>query len=64
MRRETRRLQSEDPKTLSSKMDPGTVHVVRDQDRGVGATKATNTGFDGVLTWRYRARNMRDFDWG
>jgi hypothetical protein len=40
------------------------VHVVRDQDRGVGATKATNTGFDGLLTWRFRARNVRDFDWG
>jgi len=40
------------------------VHVVRDQDRGVGPTKATNTGFDGVLTWRFRARNVRDFDWG
>jgi hypothetical protein len=40
------------------------VHVVRDQDRGAGATKATMTGFDGVLTWRFRARNVRDFDWG
>ena len=26
--------------------------------------KATKTGFDGVLTWRFRARNVRDFDWG
>ena len=40
------------------------VHVVRDQDRGAGATKATMTGFDGALTWRFRARNVRDFDWG
>ncbi len=40
------------------------VHVVRDQDRGAGATRATNTGFDGVLTWRFRAHNVRDFDWG
>lgn len=40
------------------------VQVVREQDRGVGATKATNTGFDGVLTWKFRARNVRDFDWG
>ena len=40
------------------------VHVVRDQDRGAGNAKATLTGFDGVLTWRYRARNVRDFDWG
>jgi len=42
----------------------GVVHVVREQDRGTGATKATNTGFDGVLTWKFRARNVRDFDWG
>ena len=42
----------------------GVVHVVRDEDRGAGATKATNTGFDGVVTWRFRASNVRDFDWG
>jgi hypothetical protein len=47
-----------------SKRSHGIVHVVRDQDRGVGATKATNLGFDGLLTWRFRARNVRDFDWG
>jgi hypothetical protein len=40
------------------------VHVVREEDRGVGPTKATNTGFDGVLSWRFRASNVRDFDWG
>ena len=40
------------------------VHVVREEDRGVGPTKATNTGFDAALTWRFRARNVRDFDWG
>lgn len=40
------------------------VHVVSDEDRGAGPSKATNTGFDGLLTWRYRARNVRDFDWG
>jgi hypothetical protein len=40
------------------------VHVVREQERGAGATKATSTGFDGVLTWKFRARNVRDFDWG
>jgi hypothetical protein len=39
------------------------VRVVREQDRGAGRGKATNTGFDGVLTWRFRARNVRDFDW-
>jgi hypothetical protein len=42
----------------------GVVHVVRDDDRGAGSTKATNTGFDGVVTWRFRATNVRDFDWG
>jgi len=42
----------------------GVVHVVRDDDRGAGSTKATNTGFDGVVTWRFRASNVRDFDWG
>jgi hypothetical protein len=40
------------------------VRVVRDEDRGVGPTKATNTGFDGVLSWHFRAVNVRDFDWG
>lgn len=40
------------------------VHVVRDLDRGAGTNKATNTGFDAALTWRFRARNMRDFAWG
>ncbi|HEY2163267.1 MAG TPA: M1 family metallopeptidase [Gemmatimonadaceae bacterium] len=40
------------------------VHVVRDQDRGSGTNKATMTGFDRALTWRFRARNVRDFDWG
>jgi hypothetical protein len=40
------------------------VHVVSDGDRGVGPTKATNTGFDGVLPWKFRAANVRDFDWG
>ncbi|HEX3865967.1 MAG TPA: hypothetical protein VHV78_04410, partial [Gemmatimonadaceae bacterium] len=40
------------------------VHVVRSEDRGVGPAKATSSGFDGVLTWRFRARDVRDFDWG
>src|SRR5512142_755226 len=40
------------------------VRVVREQDRGAGPNKATNTGFDGVVTWRFRANNVRDFDWG
>jgi hypothetical protein len=42
----------------------GIVNVVREQDRGAGATKATNTGFDGMVTWKFRARNVRDFDFG
>ncbi len=41
-----------------------TVHVVTDRDRGAGPTKATNTGFDGAVTWRFHADNVRDFDWG
>lgn len=40
------------------------VHVVREGDRGAGNNKATMTGFDGVLTWKFRARNVRDFAWG
>jgi hypothetical protein len=47
-----------------SKKSETPVHVVRDEDRGAGPTKATNTGFDGSLTWKFRARNVRDFDWG
>jgi len=47
-----------------SRRSPLVVRVVREQDRGVGPTKATNRGFDGILTWRFRARNVRDFDWG
>ena len=49
-------------------------HIVREQDRGANTVggrnvsavtnRATNSGFDGVLTWRFRARNVRDFDWG
>src|SRR5579884_1602355 len=39
------------------------VHVVADPERGAGPTKATNTGFDGVLTWKFHARNVRDFAW-
>ena len=47
-----------------SKRSTSVVHVVRDNERGVGPTKATLTGFDGMLTWKFRARNVRDFDWG
>jgi hypothetical protein len=47
-----------------SKRSPSVVHVVRDNERGVGQTKATLTGFDGMLTWKFRSRNVRDFDWG
>jgi Peptidase family M1 domain len=47
-----------------SRRSSSVIHVVREQDRGVGATKATNPGFDGILTWRFRASNVRDFDWG
>ena len=38
------------------------VRVVREEDRGPG--KATAPGRDGRLTWRFRAKNVRDFAWG
>jgi hypothetical protein len=47
-----------------SKHSATPVHIVRDEDRGAGPTKATHTGFDGSLVWKFRARNVRDFDWG
>jgi Peptidase family M1 domain len=47
-----------------SRRSTDVVHVVRDQDRGAGTNKATLTGFDKALTWRFHARNVRDFDWG
>jgi hypothetical protein len=43
------------------------VHVVADADRGSGdarSAKATLRGLDNRLTWRFQARNVRDFDWG
>jgi hypothetical protein len=47
-----------------ARRSPTPVHVVTERDFGAGPTKATNTGFDGVVTWKLRARNVRDFDWG
>jgi hypothetical protein len=38
------------------------VHVVADADRGAG--RATLRGLDNRLSWRFRAENVRDFDWG
>lgn len=38
------------------------VRVVADNDRGAG--RATASGTDGRLTWRYRAENVRDFAFG
>jgi len=40
------------------------VRVVREQDRGAGGNKATSTGLDAALVWRFRAQNVRDFAWG
>lgn len=37
------------------------VSVVADNERGVG--KATVSGTDGKLTWRFAARNVRDITW-
>ena len=38
------------------------VHVVDFNDRG--ASVSTLRGLDNQLTWRFRARNVRDFAWG
>jgi hypothetical protein len=38
------------------------VHVVNFADQGVG--RSTPRGLDNLLTWRFRARNVRDFDFG
>lgn len=38
------------------------VHIVNDQDRGAG--RSTQRGLDNLLTWRFRATSVRDFDWG
>ena len=38
------------------------VHVVDYDNRGPG--NATLRGLDNLLTWRFRARNVRDFDFG
>jgi hypothetical protein len=40
----------------------GIVRVVGDADRGAGRATAGKEG--GKLTWRFRAKNVRDFDWG
>jgi peptidase M1-like protein len=40
---------------------PGIVHVVTDLDREPG--RATTTGTNGKLTWRFRAENVRDVAW-
>lgn len=43
------------------------VHVVTQDDRpvpGTVASRATATPDDGTLTWRFTARNVRDFAWG
>jgi hypothetical protein len=37
-------------------------HVVTEADRGAG--RATARGTNGKLTWRFRASNIRDVDWG
>ncbi|HET9424436.1 MAG TPA: M1 family metallopeptidase [Gemmatimonadaceae bacterium] len=38
------------------------VHVVDYADRGAG--RSTQRGLDNSLTWRFRAREVRDFSWG
>lgn len=46
----------------SARRRPAPVHVVRAEDRGPGRATARGTG--GKLTWRFRARNVRDFAFG
>jgi hypothetical protein len=45
-----------------ARRDGDLVHVVDYDDRGAG--RSTLRGLDNLLTWRYRARNVRDFDFG
>jgi peptidase M1-like protein len=40
----------------------GIVHIVGENDREPG--RSTTAGKDGKLTWRFRAKNVRDFAWG
>ena len=40
------------------------VHVVTAGERGKGKGRATVEGRGGKLTWRFQARNVRDFAWG
>jgi hypothetical protein len=39
----------------------GIAHVVGENDRGAGTATVMGTG--GRLTWKFAARNVRDFDW-
>jgi Peptidase family M1 domain len=45
----------------SARSAAGVVHVVTDLDREPG--RSTTAGTDGKLTWRFRARNVRDVSW-
>jgi hypothetical protein len=58
-----RRVVEADARSIGeARRSPSVVRVVREQDRGT-ARRSDEHGFDGVLTWRFRARNVRDFDW-
>jgi hypothetical protein len=46
----------------SARRDRKLVHVVDVNDRSAGVS--TLKGLDNALTWRFRARNVRDFAWG
>jgi hypothetical protein len=46
----------------SARRSRSITHVVREGDRGAG--KATARGRNGKLTWRFEARNVRDFAFG
>ena len=46
----------------SARRSRSITHVVREEDRGAG--KATARGRNGKLTWRFEARDVRDFAFG
>jgi hypothetical protein len=46
----------------SARRSHSVTHVVREEDRGAG--KATTRGRNGKLTWRFEARDVRDFAFG
>lgn len=48
----------------AARRSPAPVHVVTAEERGAGRATARGTGGGGKLTWRFRARSVRDFAFG